>query len=769
MGRNLPVRAIRPSSFVPTQPRSGGVSDDTIFRLENMIIQGTNPLTYAMAYAGSLSLSETIATLDLTGTLAVTSGSTTVVGTGTAFTTELNPGQYVIAVNTSTHVSYLLVVRSITDDTHFITWGTPSSSRSGTTGKRLPVIYAIDQDRFTQIFGNVVRNDRGTLLSVGQGVVRKNGTALSASLTATRAPQISLYNSGAGTYTNFPLGMNLSSVTISAATNAAVVELTSTAHGLSTGDGITISGATGNWTAINGSWTITVTGVNTFTIPVNSTTFGALTGTPVYPARPTLTAVAGGTKNMQAGQYSVVIAPARTQTLGYNNPSQRAVVTLTANQRIQITFPAMDTANGQNAWLVGVTTFASTLGADLNYLEGPWYILDQFTGSTSGFTTFIEWYDAEVERNDLITFDNDPPPAANFVVMLNNVPVWISCQGLNGSSPGPFIFPAKPGNIEAAPAVLAFSSSPPEIILGVLSADGRAYLLTNNGLQITQGTPQSDVPVLIRPFWSVGFTGPDQLISVNKTLYGHSVQGPTRSAPDGVPGSEELDFAIPVSEITDAWLAGQVKVGYDPISNSVCFIYACDSLNSSGFWTSRVLMYGLRQQEWIGNVVLSSTTQDMIVCGVATVNNTMTMLVGGRLANDTVSIGTYSFNKASGSSVSYFIAPPFSDYDSELRDHVVKRVRVTAKNTSASLGVFGAGATQSIPVAALETGNSSSTTGAISVANSSTVTQSQQFQINVPNCSQTTIRFQGVYNGTDAIIDQVHEIVIESASQGIRR
>lgn len=768
MGSNLPVRSIRPSAFYPTQPRSGNVSNDTLFRLENMVIQGTHPLTYAVAYAGTLDRSQTIATSDLTGTLAVTSGSTTVTGTGTAFTTELNPGQYVIAVNTSTHASYLLVVRSITDDTHFVSWGTPASSKSGMTGKRMPVGYAIDQDFFTQIFGNVVRNDRGTLLSVGQGVVRKNGTALSASLTATRAPQISLYNSGAGTYTNFTLGMNLSTVAISAATNAAAAELTSTAHGLSTGDGITISGATGNWTPINGSWTITVTGVNTFTIPVNSTTFGALTGTPVYPSRPTLVAVAGGTKNMQAGQYSVVIAPARTQTLGYNNPSQRAVVTLTANQRIQITFPAMDTANGQNAWLVGVTLFASTLGADLNYLEGPWYILDQFTGSTAGFTTFIEWYDAEVERNDLITFDNDPPPAANFVVMLNNIPVWISCQGLNGSSPGPFIFPAKPGNIEAAPAVLAFSSSPPEIILWALSADGRAYLPTTNSLQITQGTPQSDVPVLIRPFWSVGFTGPDQIVFVNKQLYGHSVQGPTRSAPDGNPGSQELDFAIPVSEITDAWIAGQVKVGYDPISNSVCFIYSCDSVNSSGFWTSRILMYGLRQQEWVGNILLSSSTQDSIVCGLATVNNTMTLLVGGRLANDTVSIGTYSFNMKAGVAVPYYIAPPFTDYDSELRSHVVKRVRVTAKNTSASLGVFGAGPTQSIPVAALETGNSSSTTGAVSVPNSSTVVQSQQFQINVPNVAQSTIRFEGIYNGTDAIIDQVHEMVVESAIQGVR-
>lgn len=769
MGSNLPVRSIRPSAFYPTQPRSGNVNSDTLFRMENMIVQGTHPLTYALCYAGTLSLSETIATSDLTGTLAVTSGSTTVTGTGTAFTTELNPGQYVLAVNATTHESYLLVVRKIVSDTSYICWKAPTSSKSGMTGKRLPVIFAVDQDRGTQIFGNTVRLDRGTLLSVGDGTFRLNGSALSSSLSVTRAPKISLYNSGAGTYTNFTLGMNLSSITISAATNANPVVFTSNSHGLSTGDGITISGGTGNWTAVNGSWTITVTGANTFSIPVDSTAFGAVTGTLVYPSRPTLVAAAGGTRNMQAGSYSVVIAPARTQTLGYNNPSQRAVVTLTANQRIQITFPAMDTTNGQNAWNVYVTTFASTLGADLNYLEGPWYFLDQYTGSTSGFSTYIDWYDAEVERNDLITFDNDPPPSANFVVMLNNVPVWVSCQGVNGSSPGPFISPAKPGNIEAAPATIAFSSSPPETILGVVSAAGRAYLLTTNHLEIFQGTPQSDVPVLIRPFWTVGFANPDQLVFINDTLYGNSVQGPARSSSDGVSGSEEFDFAIAVSEITDAWVSGHVKVAYDPIQNAVCFIHACDSLNSSGFWTTRILMYGLRQQEWIGNVVLSSTTQDMIVCGAVMISNTLTLLVGGRLANDTTSVGSYNWNQASGASVSYYIAPPFSDYDSELRDHVLKRIRITNKGASVSVGAFGAGATESIPVTALETGNGSSLTGAISIANASTVTQSAQVQINVPNISQSTVRVQGVYNGSDTVLDQVHEIVLEAASMGCRR
>lgn len=77
---------------------------------------------------------------------------------------------------------------------------------------------------------------------------------------------------------------NTGSVSISAASNANPVSLTSTAHGFNTNSRpkITISGATVNWTPINGTFTATITGANTFTIPVDSTTFGALTGTVVF-------------------------------------------------------------------------------------------------------------------------------------------------------------------------------------------------------------------------------------------------------------------------------------------------------------------------------------------------------------------------------------------------------------------------------------------------------------------------------------------------------
>lgn len=694
MGGNA-LRIIRPSAYVPTQPKTGAVSDGTLYSMANAIIKGSDPLTYAESYAGSLSMAETIATANLTGTVALTSSSTTVTGTLTVFTTELNPGQWVMVVNAATHKSHYLVVRRINSDTSFTAWRAPDETVSGLTAARLPVIFPVGVDRGTQIWGLTIENDRGTLFSVGAGTYRRNGTALSATLAVTRDPKISLYNSGAGTYTHFTLGM---------ATSAA----------------------------------------------------------------PALAAVAGGTKGMQAGNYSIVICPARTQTLGYNNPSLKATVTLAANDRVQITYPAMDTTNGQNAWNVFVTRYADSLGSDLNYLEGPWYFYTQSTGATAGYSENIEWLDAEVERQDLVTFDNDAPPDANFVALLNNVLVWLSCQGPNGSSPGPFIFPAKPGNIEAAPAEIAFSSSPPETILGIVSASGRIYLLMPNYLQIAQGTASPAVPVLIRPFWTVGFTGPNQLVFVNDTLYGHTVQGPARSGADGDVAAQQFDFAVDVAEITDQWNVGHVLVAYDPQNNAVCYIFSANELNASGFWTSEVLMYGLRQQKWIGRVILSSTTQDMVVSSVSMVGNLMYMLAGGRLANDTISIGTYAFDQIAGTSVAWRAAASYSDLGDEMRSHTIKRVRATAKTTSGSLGVFGAQPTEVVDTSLLATGNSASLTGAVALANTAGVALSQQFQVNCPNLDVSTIQIQGTYAGSGTL-DRVDELVIEAGRIGVRR
>ena len=105
------------------------------------------------------------------------------------------------------------------------------------------------------------------------------------------------------------------SITITAATNANPVSLTSVGHGQMTGTVVVISGATGNWTPINGTFTITVTGADTFTIPVNSTTFGALTGSPVA-ATPD------------------VLNWAQCPTIGYSGCTSETVVNLTGSAQV---------------------------------------------------------------------------------------------------------------------------------------------------------------------------------------------------------------------------------------------------------------------------------------------------------------------------------------------------------------------------------------------------------------------------------------------------
>lgn len=85
-----------------------------------------------------------------------------------------------------------------------------------------------------------------------------------------------------GTNTSQP-----SVVTVSAISNASPASFTATAHGF--GDFAThgatmtptvkVAGLTGNWTPLNGVWKAIITTANAFTIAVDSTSFGAVTGT----------------------------------------------------------------------------------------------------------------------------------------------------------------------------------------------------------------------------------------------------------------------------------------------------------------------------------------------------------------------------------------------------------------------------------------------------------------------------------------------------------
>lgn len=77
-------------------------------------------------------------------------------------------------------------------------------------------------------------------------------------------------------------------ISIASATNAATVVFTvSGGHGLNTDARplITISGGAGQWVVANATWTATPINSTTFSVPLDSTLIGALTGTVVFTTR----------------------------------------------------------------------------------------------------------------------------------------------------------------------------------------------------------------------------------------------------------------------------------------------------------------------------------------------------------------------------------------------------------------------------------------------------------------------------------------------------
>ena len=577
MGKSL-IRNWRSGPLIPTVPRTGDQGDsDSSWRKKNLWTRGKDGRHYEENFTGLGDRAQNFDTVPITGTIGLTEGSLNVLGTGTTFTQELRLGQQFYAIPSDNSFSFVLVVRAIQDDTHLTVWGWPAPilppwpTVSGLRGERPYICFPVNEQVGSALWGNVLKLDQGSFVGVGDGTFTLDGQPIpGVTLDLTRHLKIALYDATLNSYSVFPLGMG-------------------------------------------------------------------------QPPPPSLAAVGGGVK-MQGGNYSLVTARGRYATRGYNNPSERADVTISTNDKIAITFPAMDTSVGQDAWPIWVTTFIQSQGSDLQYLNGPWRFLKWITSadvSPAGGTVEIEYYDAEVQFSPTVTFDNDPPVDAEFIDFLNKSLVLVSCQGQGNitnptnTSPGPFIVPGKLSNdnIEAFPLDLAFSSSPPETIVGAVSAGGavgRLYLMTVNKLQIAQATPSPDIPILIRPFWHDGFANPYQLVFVNGILYGYPVAGPSRSASDGDEQEAERNWAAFMTEIMQKWNPGQVLVGYDPFNDAVVFFHAGDRLNAAGFWTTKWEAYSISQQFWSGSGEFSADDRDQVVSGVATVGDRLVLKLGGR-------------------------------------------------------------------------------------------------------------------------------------------
>lgn len=682
--------SLRAAPHIPTSSRAGGESP-TLLRGKNLMLRGRRPdRLYLEVYSGSKNLNEDIPEAALTGTLSLTAGDKVINGTGTAFKSELHIGQQVL-VN-----GEVVVVDKVMSDIVFRSVAPALATASGQTGYRPPVLFEIDEQRGSLIWGNALQFDKGTILGVGQGTLRINGSALpGTSFTAARTPKIAVYDPSTGNYGVYSLGM-------------------------------------------------------------------------ATPAAHSLAGVAGGVKNMAAGTYSILLVPARTATKGSNNPSVKVSVTITAGQKIRITFVAMDTSKGQDSWRAYGSLFTGNQS-----IQGPWYYVQTITstdlGGTGAGTTFdIEWLDAEISRNELLEFDNFPPPECEFIASLGGNPVYVSCLGKTGGSPGANLVPVKPRNVEAALLDINLRLDPAHTIVGWLVAEGRLYLPTTNSLQIGVLQTIADFPITTRPFWKLGLRNPYSVIFVNGRLWGWTESGPTRSAFDGEEGSEEFELAADVWELASRWMDGKVYVVEDVVNETVCFVHAADALNSSGWWTSVVLPYSLRHECWMLPVVLDSSSGDMIVSGVATVNNRFYFIAGGRQQAGGRTWRTYEFDAGAGVAVPYYAAWAYQDEGAEDRDKEVGAIRVTAKITNGTAGIHGAEADDDVDIAVLEAGNSGSKSGSISLGTTANVHRGDRIELNLPGLALYTARVDGTWSGTGAR-DRIDEVFLEVGIGTMRR
>lgn len=480
---------------------------------------------------------------------------------------------------------------------------------------------------------------------------------------------------------------------------------------------------------------------------------------------PTLTSVGGGTKGMPAGERSLRLVPSSSTTQGYSNPGPRANVTVGANERIQVDVNAVPFPSGADQWDV----YGTQLGV-VNVNEGTWNFIRSVPATEIAAGLFyIEYLNAEVARQGELEYDNNAPPDAGFVSTLQGYPQWISCNGKWGGSPGPSLIPATPQNIEGAPAIWNVTSSPPEDILGVVSSLARLYLLCAKTLQQGIYAPTGDPlvpPTQIRPYWSMGFGNPYQLIFVLGLLIGYATGGPTRSTADAEKSDDQF-IGASVIEVTKGTVPANWMAAHDPdpLVNAVCFFYPAFDQNADGWWTTRVLIWGLNQLDWIGDVTIESDVQDMIVTGLATVDNHLYFLAGGRVDDlGTIQVDTFAWNAIAGDPIDYFVAWELQAAGVLDRNKTVNAARANGKFTNGQLQVYGFDANEAEDLTDLEAGNNAQVTINLGTTTEVETTFRQPFV--APNNFMFTARVSGTYNGTDSEPDRINGVVLEYAVSG---
>lgn len=249
---------------------------------------------------------------------------------------------------------------------------------------------------------------------------------------------------------------------ITSATKANPCVLLSTAHGLTSGQSVTLLGfrqlgvGGGGWFTLNNTFVVTVIDANHFSVPINSTGFGTLQGTPEF-TYTTNTGAAGVTveidKFFTAGvQYKMtaMVKPSASFTIGaimFDISDIVGTVYGTGVSMVAGSFPNGSTAYSQISGTFtpsgGFTTTNLTTNAPL-YLRV--YLADQGTGFGTGFVVngssvlvddlviYQDWTTVMIGPNDIDDLLGDDTVAT--IESTNNLPQTITATGVPTYNPG---------------------------------------------------------------------------------------------------------------------------------------------------------------------------------------------------------------------------------------------------------------------------------------------------------------------------------------------
>ena len=681
-----------------------------IYRGKNMMLRSKpdGGLFYE-AYAGSENLNEPIPSGGLTGTLAFSPTTNLITGTGTDFFGELHIGSLVLAN------AEPLVVIQIISNTQFRSGRLPSTTETVATGEIAPIIFAVDINRGTLLHGNATQYDKGTILCVGSGTLRINGSVLPGdSLIASRRAQVALYDSATNTYDVQDIGFD----EVPTISNTDITVVTS-----------------------------------------------------------------GGTKNMSAGYYSFKVAYYSTITTGWGNPTETLLAGGTAgyqvsaaNSTFNFDFSGDTPPAKADGYIIYGSAFAgSSAISQVNAIQGGWFQIGNpipFSALTAGEYAF-DYTDFDLSVT--VSFDNDPPPDAEYVASLDRYPFMISTNGKGvdsagrelSTSPGAFVSPIKAENFDAYPSSYKVPTEKGEVIIGSVSAAGRIFVLTSNTLQAVTPTGIPQAPFTCRPFWKRGFQAPYNLMFLDDTLYGFTTQGMYRSIAQGDEGSESNDFAANVETQTASWHGAYVFVEHDPKNEQICFFYSASRQNENGYWETDILPYSLRQRDFNPTIVLSDPDRDMIVSGVASVGGHLEFIAGGRRDGTTNQWDTWQYDTGSDMDVPYYLAWNYMDAGVEITPKIIRNLRPKGKFTDASVQIYAVYPDTEIDITDLETGANSIVDFALD--DSLTVKQYKIFKRKIKNALMWTARIEGTANwdGDVATVkDQFQELAYDIVETG---